>query len=101
MVFFYNNFIEQHFLHQRIILKKHFSNREMLLYDHFYETTKIYPKNLIVIQNYVFFFIDGENYFRAQDFLFFIRKSMVNKIILIVREEETLIKLLFNLFTSL
>jgi len=89
---------QNNFLHQKVNVKKHFSNRELLLYDHFYETTKIYPKNLIVLQNFVFFFVDGENYFEAKRFLHILQKFMVNNVILIIRNEETLIKMLYNLF---
>ena len=67
---------QNNFLHQKVNVKKHFSNRELLLYDHFYETTKIYPKNLIVLQNFVFFFVDGENYFEAKRFLHILQNNI-------------------------
>ena len=79
-------------------IKKDFSNRELNLYARFYETTKIYPKNLIVLHNFVFFFVDSENYFKAKSFLRRLQKFMAPYIILIIRKEETLIKMLFNLF---
>ncbi|HEY0090043.1 MAG TPA: hypothetical protein VGB37_14450, partial [Candidatus Lokiarchaeia archaeon] len=62
--------------------------------------TKIYAENVIVIKNFIFFFVHNEDYFEAKFALNFIRKELSKKII-IVGAEKSLIKLLFNLFPDL
>ena len=95
-----DNSIQKNFWYQRINVKKHFSNRELLLCDLFYQKTKIYPKNLILLQDFIFCFVDGENYFEVKSFLPYLLKLMVNKIILVIRKEENLIRFLYNLFSN-
>lgn len=85
------------FFSQKITIKKKYSNRELKLHQYFYHITNIYPENIIQLKKFIFFFVNNENYFKAIIFLNYIRKQLWKKV-LIIRAEDTLIKLLFGLF---
>lgn len=86
------------FLNQSLRFKKKYTNREILLHHYFYQCCKVYPKNIILIGNFIFFFVDGRDYFNAKHFLPLMRRQLQIKKLLIIREEKTLIRLLYNFF---
>jgi len=86
------------FFNQRLHIKKIYTNREILLHHYFYERCKIYPKNIIIINNFVFFFIENQHYFDVKYFLSLMRRQMYHKKLLIIREEKTFLRLLYNFF---
>ena len=86
------------FFNQRLHIKKRYTNREILLHHYFYERCKIYPKNIIIINNFVFFFIENQHYFDVKYFLSLMRRQMYHKKLLIIREEKTFLRLLYNFF---
>jgi hypothetical protein len=86
------------FFNQRLYIKKRYTNYEILLHHYFYGLCKVYPKNIIIINNFVFFFIENRHYFDVRYFLSLMRKQMQNKKLLIIRDEKTLIRLLYNFF---
>ena len=86
------------FFNQRLHIKKKYTNCEILLHHYFYRLCKIYPKNIIIINNFVFFFIENRHYFDVIDFLSLMRRQMLNKKLLIIRDEKTLLRLLYNFF---
>lgn len=85
------------FFSQKIRIKKIYSNTELNLHEYFYNKTKIFPENVIIMKQFIFFFINNEDYFEAKSFLNSIRKQLERKVILI-RAENVLIKLLFSFF---
>ncbi|MHA1670604.1 MAG: hypothetical protein ACTSV5_08490 [Promethearchaeota archaeon] len=85
-------------LNQRLHIKKKYTNREILLHHYFYQCCNIYPKNIILINNFVFFFVDSRHYFDAKHALPLMRRQLQVKKILIIREEKTLLRLLYNFF---
>ena len=85
------------FFSQIIKIKKKYSNLEFNLHQYFYKKTKLHPENIIVLNQFIFFFIKNEDYFKAKLFLNSIRKQLEKKILLI-RAENNLIKLLFGFF---
>jgi len=85
------------FFSQIIKIKKKYSNTEFNLHQYFYKKTKLHPENIIIINQFIFFFIKNEDYFKAKLFLNSIRKQLEKKILLI-RAENNLIKLLFGFF---
>ncbi|MFX1259778.1 MAG: hypothetical protein ACFFAN_18150 [Promethearchaeota archaeon] len=89
---------EKSFFAQKVKIKKIFSNSEIKLYYFFHQKTKIYPNNIITIGRFIFFFVKGENYFKANRFLKTIRIQLKDKKVLIISSETTLIKLLFSFF---
>ncbi|MFX1395290.1 MAG: hypothetical protein ACFFAH_17260, partial [Promethearchaeota archaeon] len=85
------------FFSQIIKIKKKYSNTEFYLHQYFHKKTKVHPENIIVINQFIFFFIKNEDYFKANLFLNSIRKQLQRKILLI-RAENCLVKLLFGFF---
>ena len=86
------------FLTQKLTIKKKFSNHEIKLYLFFRNNTGVNPDNVIFISPYIFFFISSEDYFKAKRLLKKIRTKLINKKVLIIKSESTLIRLLFSLF---
>ena len=86
------------FFNQRLHIKKKYTNREILLHHYFYQCCKVYPKNIILICNFVFFFVDSRDYFNAKRSLSLMRRQLRGKKLLIIREEKTLLRLLYNFF---
>lgn len=76
------------------------TNYEIKLYKYFSEKTHIRPQNIIIINNFTFFFVNNEDYFFAKKFINSIRKELIKKS-LIIRAENTLITLLHSLFPDL
>jgi hypothetical protein len=93
-----NSFIDNLLFYQKLTVKKKFSNRELLLFHFFYDSTKIFPKNVILVKDIVFFFLDNENYFEAKSKLSYLRKKFQNRRIVFVREEGVLVNLVFGFF---
>jgi len=91
-------FIDNLLLYQKFDMKKIFSNKELLLFHFFHDTTKIFPQNIIIIKDIVFFFLDNENYFEAKMKLPYLRKKFQHRRIVLVREEEVLVNLVFGFF---
>lgn len=86
------------FLTQKVKIKKKFFKDEIFLYHFFKNITKIYPDNVIFISPYIFFFVKSEDYFKAKRLLKTIRTKLLNKKVMIIKSESTLIRLLFSLF---
>jgi hypothetical protein len=93
-----NTKVDHLFFCQVVNLKKHFFNTELKLSNFFFEHTRIYPVCIIRNDNFVFFFVKPGEYFAAKLFLRKIRYLLKNKKILIIREETTLIRLIFSFF---
>ena len=83
--------------YQVLSFKKIYSNFELKLREYFYEKTEIYPENVILTENFIFFFVKSQDYFKARLYLGSFRKYLESKI-LIIRAEKVLIKLLFGFF---
>lgn len=94
----YNSSEEELFFSQKVVLKKKFSNRELILHQYFFQKTKVIPKNIIVINNFIFFFVKSKDYFQSHTFLRSIRKDLNNKKVVIIRFEKRLISFLLNFF---
>lgn len=87
--------------YQIIQFRKRFSNKELLLFKYFHERTKVYPQNVIIIGKFIFFFVRNEHYFKAKKNLKYIRRQFIDKKLIIIRAENTLIKLLIGFFPDL
>lgn len=93
-----NSFIDDLLFYQKLSVIKKFSNNELLLFHFFYDSTKIFPRNVIIVKDIVFFFLDNENYFEAKLKLPYLRKKFQNRRIVLVREEGVLVNLVFGFF---
>ena len=86
------------FFYQVVKVKKHFFNTELKLSNFFFDITSIFPGCVIRIKNFIFFFVKPEDYYAAKLGLNKLRYLLKEKKILIIREETTLIKLVFSFF---
>lgn len=83
-----------------VSMKKRYSNDELIYYRYFYQKINVYPEHIIIIRNFIFFFVKGSDYFKAKLHLGAFRRNLGSKI-LIIRAEKTLIRLLFGFFPDL
>ncbi|MFX1594570.1 MAG: hypothetical protein ACFFBK_00745 [Promethearchaeota archaeon] len=89
-------------LYQLLSFVKKYSNFEIKLHNYFYQKTDgIFPEFIVVINEYIFFFVKNENFFRSNMYLNSMRRELINKKVLIIRFEKILINLLFSLFPDL
>lgn len=81
---------------------KKYTNYELKLNEFFFKETIIYPKCVIIINQFVFFVIQDDliTYYKVKKHLFSLRTNLRKKII-IVREQSTLIDLVHNLFPDI
>jgi len=84
--------------YQRLTIRKKFSNEQLLLFHFFHEITKVFPQNVVIVNEFVFFFLKNENYFSAKSKLPYLRKKFQHRKIVIVREEEVLVNLVYGFF---
>ena len=92
-----SSFLDDILFYQKIRIRRKLTNDELLLFDYFYNITKIYPHNVIIAKNIIFYFINNEKYFEAKSSLPYLRRKFAKRIVL-VREENIFIKLLFGFF---
>lgn len=85
------------FLSQKIGIKMKYTNKELKLYQYFHKKTKFFPEYVIVLNHFIFFIISNDVYFEAKLYLNSIRKQLEKKVVMI-RAENTLVKLLFSFF---
>ena len=93
-----NTKVNHLFFCQIVNVRKHFFNTELKLSKFFFEITKIFPVCLIRNENFLFFFVKPGDFLTAKLYLRKLRYLLKNKKILIIREESTLIRLVFSFF---
>ncbi|MHA1914215.1 MAG: hypothetical protein ACW986_09885 [Promethearchaeota archaeon] len=88
--------------YQHISFTKKYSNYELKLGKYFLTRTKgILPDFIIVINQFIFFFVKSADYSEAISYLEGIRREIKSRKILIIRTAKVLINLLFGLFPDL
>ena len=93
-----NSQVNRLFFSQIINIKKQFFNTELRLLKFFYEITNYFPVCVICIKEFIFFFVKSGDYLEVKSFLRKLRYLLAGKKILIIREEPTLIRLIFSFF---
>jgi len=101
-------------LYQLLSFCKKYSNHELQLHSYFFSKTQIDPSYIISIRiddtEYIFFFVEKESYPKARTYLNALRKDFRrkdyrsdqnNKKITIIKTDNVLIHLIFNLFPDL
>jgi len=58
---------------QIVKLKKKLKNEELSYLNFFEMKTNVIPENIIIYENFIFFFVRNEDYFRAKQKLSFFR----------------------------
>ena len=89
-------------LYQLLTFVRKFNNYELKLRNYFYSRTDgIYPEFIVVINQFIFFFVKKENYFDSKMHLDAMRREISQRKILIIRIERILLNLLFSFFPDL
>ncbi len=89
---------DEYFLYKKVKVKKKYSNQELILLQYFNKKiNNVFPENVIITENFIFFFVKNQDYFKAKLYLNSFRRNLESKI-LIIRAEKVLIKLLFGFF---
>jgi predicted RNA-binding protein YlqC (UPF0109 family) len=96
-----NKTSEKSIFQRPITFMKRFSNLEIKLCRYFYDKTEIFPENVIILDNIIFFLVKSQHFFSASKYVSDIRKEIPNKKLLIIRKEESLILQIFSLFPDL
>ena len=88
--------------YQLVTFRKKYSNFELKLREYFFEKTKgIYPEFVVVIRQFIFFFVKKQDYFCSKVYLDSMRREIGNRKIIIIRIEKILINILFSFFPDL
>ncbi len=88
--------------YQLVTFKKKYSNFELKLREYFFEKTEgIYPVFVVVIRQFIFFFVKKQHYFSSKVYLDSMRRELGDRKINILRIEKILINMLFSFFPDL
>jgi hypothetical protein len=93
--------IEDLFYSMKLNIRCLFSNHEIELYRYFYKKTRVFPKIIIIIKNFIFFFVKNEDYFKAKSRVKFLKIRISNKKMMVIRREKTIIRLILAFFPDL
>jgi hypothetical protein len=98
--------LDDFILYQYLTIKpSKYTNLELDLHKYFYSKTSIDPSYILIIKieqtDFIFFFINQNNYFEAKSYLNSIRNQIKHKKVMIIRMDNILINLIFNLFPDL
>ena len=94
--------IDDLIFYQLLSFIKKYSNFELKLREYFAQKTEgIYPEFIVVINQYIFFFVKKKDYFSSNMHLNSMRRQFNKRKILIIRIEKILINLLFSFFPDL
>ena len=91
----------QDIITQKIHLKKKYDNSDLLVNKYFKKITGIYPKNIIRLQDFIFFFIEKKMYHIAKNSISQLRRKFKGKKVMIIKQELTLIDQVHSLFPDL
>ncbi len=97
----YSSLVETFFFSQVIHIRKKFLNTELKFTQLFFEKTNIFPVSVILIDKFVFFFVKPEDYLTAKSYIKKLRYILINRKVLVIGAETTLIKLIFSFFDDI
>lgn len=94
--------LEDLVFYQVLSFIRKYSNFELKLYDFFFKKTGIYPKCIIVINQFAFFIVNKDliTYNEVKKHLYNLRRCLCKKVA-IIKEQSTLIHLLYSLFPDI
>ncbi|NVM35478.1 MAG: hypothetical protein HWN81_07770 [Candidatus Lokiarchaeota archaeon] len=88
--------------YQMVSFIRKYSNFELKLREYFAQKTEgIYPEFIVVINQYIFFFVKKKYYLSAHMHLSAMRRQIRKRKIIIIGIEKILINLLFSFFPDL
>lgn len=91
--------LEDLIFYQIISFKRKFSNFEIKLSNYFFEKVDVCPRCVIIINPFIFFIINRDltTYYKVKKHIPFLRRQFGKKIA-VIRDQPTLIHLLYSLF---
>ncbi len=78
-----------------------FSNEELLYFKYFHEQTNVFPKFVLILYNFIFYFIDGKEYAEVNKYIDAFRRSIKHKKILFIYLEDVLVNLTHRFFPNI
>ncbi|TKJ22478.1 MAG: hypothetical protein CEE43_06190 [Promethearchaeota archaeon Loki_b32] len=88
--------------YQLLSFIKKYTNYELKLREYFHNKTKgVYPEFIVVINQFIFFFVKKKDYLNSNMHINSMRRQITKRKILIIRIEKILINLLFSFFPDL
>lgn len=84
-----------------LTIKQKITNLELKYFQFFLEMTDVHPKHVIIIEKYLFYFVAPRDHFKASKKIGKLRRTIKNYKVIIIRQERTIIKLLFGVFPDL
>jgi len=96
-----NNTTENTLAWKRVNIVKRFSNNELKYLNYFYNKTHQFPENIIIQNRFIFFFINNQEYFSVLRFIPDMRKELPSYKLLVIRNENNLVKLCLSLFPDI
>ncbi len=78
-----------------------FSNEELLYFKYFHEKTNVFPKFVLILNNFIFYFIDGKKYAEVNKYIDDFRRSIKHKKILFIYLEDVLVNLIHRFFPNI
>ena len=95
-----SRWIEALFFNQKVRFRNIIRNEELKYMKFFRYKTSIFCENIILYDNYVFFFVKPQNYRKANRLLSHLRASLPGKKILIIKNECRLLDLIYAFFPN-
>ncbi len=92
---------EDSFFSKRIRMRKRFSNDEIKLFQYFYDKTKVFPDNIIILNRFIFFFVNARDYFSTLEYIPDLRRDLPKYKALIIRSERRLLELCLGFFPDI
>ena len=94
--------LEDLIFYQIISFKRKFSNFEIKLSNYFFEKVGVCPRCVIIINPFIFFIINRDliTYYKVKKHIPFLRRQFGKKIA-IIRDQPSLIHLLYSLFPDI
>ncbi len=97
-----DNSYQDPILYQEVGIKiNKFSNEELLIFKYFHEKTNMFPKSILILNNFIFYFIDGKNYAEVNKHIVNFRRNIKHKKILFIYVEDVLINLIHRFFPNI
>ena len=97
-----SDYFQDPILYQEVSLNiNKYTNEELLYYRYFWEQTNTPLLSIIILNKFIFFFINGEYYAEVIEFKYQFRRKIKNRKIQFIFIEDTLLKLIYRFFPDI
>jgi len=97
-VYMFSSLDEEAFFSQKVVIRRIYSNEDLKYHSFFTKLTDLPLEYLIIVKNFVFFFVDSRHYFNAKEKLKILRTKLKHKKILIIKMEKILSQFILSFF---